>query len=357
MIPYFAMIAIPSLFALAGVRRRGFVLLAVFLLLWVFVGLRFKVGTDWDGYVRIYGVTKLRPVIQLIFDREPGSKLLMWVSYQVGGGLIMVNAVSALAFCWGVFAVAKRCVEPYIALVVAFPMLVVAFAMSATRQSLAMGIIFYLFATWDKRTTLGRVALVFLATLFHFSSLFVLIFVALAARMPLASRLVAAAFFGAIIGVVLILAPDAMNTYSDLYISGSRKLSAPGAWAQVGALAAAGLAYFVYRKPWLAVNGENQLYHNLAIAALLAVPMIYISSVGAYRFALFFWPMAMYVWAGLPALMGRSEARLLYRIAVISASTCLLWGWLTFANNAAGWLPYQNWLLQPEGVSLWRTHD
>lgn len=352
MIPYFALIGIPSLFALAGARRRGPLLLIVFLLYWLFVGFRFRVGTDWNNYLYIYSVAKIHSAAELIFDREPAFKLLMWSGHQTGGGLILVNAVSALVFCWGVFAVAKRCVEPYLALVVAVPMLVVAFAMSATRQSLAMGIIFILFASWENRSIFGRIGLVVLATLFHFSSLFVLIFVALAARIPLAPRLAATAFLGAIIGLVLYLTPEAASTYSDIYVSGSRKLSAPGAWVQVGALAAAALVYFVYRKPWIAVNGENQLYQNLAVAALLAVPMIYISSVGAYRFALFFWPMAMYVAAGLPTLMTRSEARLLYRVALISASTALLWGWLTFANNSAGWIPYENWFLQPQGASL-----
>ena len=177
MIPYFVMIGIPSLFALAGVRRRGVLLLLVFLLFWLFVGYRFHVGTDWDGYVRIYEGNKLRPASELFYDREPGFKLLMWAGSHLGGGVILVNAVAALSFCWGVFAVAKRCVEPYLALVVAMPMLVVAFAMSATRQSLAVGIIFYLFATWDKRTTIGRMAFVFLATLFHFSSLLISSFV------------------------------------------------------------------------------------------------------------------------------------------------------------------------------------
>jgi hypothetical protein len=354
MLPYFALIAIPSISALAGVRRRGAILLIVFLLYWLFVGFRFRVGTDWNNYLYQYLVAKSQTATELVLEREPGSKLLMWLGHQIGGGLITVNAVSALIFCWGLFAVARRCVEPYLALVVATPMLVVAFAMSATRQSLAIGIIFILFATWEKRTIVGRMALVFLATLFHFSSLFVLIFVALAAKLPLSVRLVAAALLGVIIGVALYFTPEAAITYSDIYLSGSRKLSAPGAWVQVGALAAAALIYFVYRKPWVAANGENALYRNLAIASLFAVPMIYISSVGAYRFALFFWPMGMYVWSGVPAMTERSEARLLYRVIVISIFSCLLWGWFMFANNSAGWLPYRNWLLQPEGASFRR---
>jgi hypothetical protein len=182
----------------------------------------------------------------------------------------------------------------------------------------------------------------------------VLVFIALAARVPLATRLVAAGFLLAVIALVVYFAPETANTYSDLYV-GSRKLSAPGAWIHVGAIAAAAFTYFIYRKPWSAVNGEQPLYHNLAIAGLIAVVLTYFSSAGVYRFALYFWAMAMYVWAGLPALMSRGETRSFYRVLVVSASTVLLWGWLTFANNAWGWLPYQNWLLQPQGVSMWRS--
>jgi hypothetical protein len=351
MIPYFAMIAIPSVFALAGVRRRGFLLLLMFILFWLFVGFRFRVGADWNNYVYIYSVAKLNSLSRAIFHREPGFETLMWLGHQLGGGMILVNAVSGLVFCLGLFAIARRCAEPYLALVVAFPLLVVAFAMSATRQSLALGIIFYLFATWEKRTTVTRAAFVFFATLFHFSSLFVLVFIALAARVPLATRLVATGFLVALIALVIYFAPETATSYSDLYL-GARKLTAPGAWVQIGAVAAAALVYFIYRTPWREAIGENPLYHNLAIAALLAVPMIYVSSVGAYRFALFFWPMAMYVWGGLPAMIDRSEARLLYRICIILAFAVLLWGWLTFANNSWGWIPYDNWFLRPEGASL-----
>ena len=354
MIPFFVMMAIPSLLALTGYRKSGALLFSVFFLYWVLVGFRFHVGADWNGYVRIYGVTKLRPLSGLLLEREPLFQLLQWLAFRVGGGLILVNALSGLVFCLGLFAVAKRCYEPLLAIAVATPMLVIAFAMSATRQSLAVGIIFYLFATWDKRTTIGRIALVVLASLFHFSSLFVLILVALATRVPLTMRLAAAAFLAAIIGIVLYLAPETTSTYSGLYVSGSRKLNAPGAWVQVGTIAFAGLIYIAYQRPWRAVHKDNPLYHNIAIAALAAMPMIYVSSVGVYRFALFFWPMAMWVYSGLPALMIRSEARVLYRIGVIALFTGLLWGWLTFATNSAGWIPYQNWWLQPSDASLWR---
>jgi hypothetical protein len=117
-------------------------------------------------------------------------------------------------------------------------------------------------------------------------------------------------------------------------------------------LAAAAATYLLYRKFWIQANGENRLYHHLAIAGLLSLPAVYVSSAGAYRFTLYLWPMAMYVWSGMPGLIKTGTGRMFYRLAIVSLSGALLIGWLTFANSSQAWVPYQNWLLQGHGGRL-----
>ena len=178
------MLAVPSSLALTGTRRAGFLLLVVGLLYWLMVGFRFQIGMDWNNYIVIYQWKSTYSLAQLLVDREPGYGLLTWIAAQTGGGMVFINAVSGLVFCWGLIAVARRCPEPWIAIAIATPLLVVAVAMSATRQAIAEGIIAYLFATWERRSTLTRIGLVVCASLFHFSALFVLVFVGLASRAP-----------------------------------------------------------------------------------------------------------------------------------------------------------------------------
>ena len=168
MFPYLAMLAVPSSLALTGARRAGLLLLLVAVLYWLMVGLRFQVGMDWNNYIVIYQWKSTYSLAQLLVDREPGYGLLTWIAAQTGGGMVFINAVSGLVFCWGLIAVARRCPEPWIAIAIATPLLVVAFAMSATRQAIAEGIIAYLFATWERRSTLTRIGLVVCASLFHF---------------------------------------------------------------------------------------------------------------------------------------------------------------------------------------------
>ena len=352
MFPYLAMFALPGSIALSGARRPVFLLAVVGVLYWLMIGFRFQVGMDWNNYVYIYSASKGLSLGEALFSLEPGFKLLMWFAARTGGGLILVDAVAALVFCWGFFAFARRCPEPFLAIVIATPMLVVAFAMSGTRQAIALGIISYLFATWDKGGAIRRMWFVVFASLFHFSAIFVMMFVALSARIPAAARIAAAAAIAIALLVVISLWPTAMEAYSRLYVAGGQQLRAPGAIAQTGVIAVAGIAYLAVRKAWVRVHGDDPLYFNLSIAAILAVPAIVVSSVGAYRFALYLWPVAMYVASGLPALIQSGVGRLLYRLTLIVASALMLAGWLAFANNSFAWMPYKSWLFQPEGVPM-----
>jgi len=347
------MIGAPSVFALSGVRKTAFFLVLTFLLYWLMMGFRYRVGGDWDAYLYMYEYyRKVSPSV-LIFEREPGFKLLMWLAARTSLGFISVNLVSAFVFCFGLVAVARQCREPFIAIVVATPLLAIAFGMSAARQALAMGIIFYAYSTWERRTTLSRMALVILATLFHFSALFVLVFVALSARVPMTARLLCAAALGLVIWLVTSYAPASMDSYTNIYLNrGGAYREAPGAIAQVGIIAAAGAVYLLYRAERVNVLGDHILYRSMAIGSLFAIPTILISSVGAYRFSLYFWPMAMYVWAGMPDVIPSPSGRVFYRTIIVSAAVVLLVGWFEFANTSHAWLPYQNWLLQPDGASL-----
>jgi hypothetical protein len=354
MFPYLMMLSFPALCALARMRRYGWALLAVALVYWLAVGFRFQVGMDWNNYLSHFTAAKHSSFPALLFSAEPGFEFLMWLAHVLGGGYPFVNAVAALVFCWGFFAVAARCAHPLVAVTIATPLLVVAFAMSGTRQSMAMGIVYYLFATWEQRRLLVRVLMVLAASLFHFSAVFILIFVALSARVGLGGRIAGAIGAAALLGVVIILSPGIIGSYSELYVSGTRRLEAPGAAAQVGVVAAAALVYFLNRRRFIQVHGHHVLYENLAIAALAMVPAIAISSVGAYRFTLYLWPMAMYVLSGMLSLSRTNAGRVLYRLLAVAASVVLLVGWLTTSNSGVAWIPYKNWLLQPEGSRLWR---
>jgi hypothetical protein len=346
MTAYFAMLAVPAFAAMAGMGRARITLLIVAVLYWLMVGFRFKVGMDWTNYIQLYEYRFVlgagSSLLAAITSIEPGFALLSWIAAKTGGDIYFINAVSALIFCWGFFAFARRCPEPFLAVVAATPLVVIAMAMNLTRQSAAVGIIAFLFATWERRGTVARMAFVLVAATFHFSALFVMVFVALAAKTTAFARYAAAALILAMIVVITMLAPGAWEAYSRLYISG--RVQATGAIFHVAVLAFGGMLYLLLESRRIASEKERLLYRNLAIAALASVGVAFISSVAAYRFSLYLWPVAMHAFGSLPSVIARPEGRILSRILIIVGSGALLWVWLTYANNSIAWIPYRNWL-------------
>jgi hypothetical protein len=348
------MLAVPSSLALTGARRGGFLLLLVGLLYFLMVGFRFQVGMDWNNYIFIYDWRKGQSLSHLILNREPGYGLLTWIAAKLGGGIIFINAVSGLIFCLGFFSVARRCSEPWIAVSIATPLLVVAFAMSGARQAISLGIIAYLLATWEQRRTIVKIAFVLLACLFHFSAVFMMAFVALGSKAPPVIKTGSVVVAILLVLAIVRFAPNSMEAYSRLYVGSASNMSAPGAIVQVGAVAIAGALYLATRQKWQLVFGQSSLLTHLAWGALACLPLILISSVGAYRFVLYFWPMAMFVYSGMPTLIEGATGRLFYRASAVFASFAMLIGWLQLANNSLPWLPYQNWLVTSHEGSLVR---
>jgi hypothetical protein len=316
-------------------------------------GFRFQIGVDWNNYIYQYRLNSVRPILDIIWDAEFGFGLLQWLARRFGGGIILVNVVSATVFCIGLFAFARRCREPFLALTIATPYLVFVIAMSATRQAMALGIIFYLFASWDKRTSVTRVLLVLLAASFHFSAMFMLAFVTLGARVSSLTRFAATLVLAITAISVIVFYPSRAGFYEDQYIS-SGVFTAEGALPHVLLVAIPAAAYLLVRRQWTTILGRSPLLDALAIAAVLLVPFIWISSVGADRMSLYFWPVAMYVGASWPALISSNVARIGYRLLVVFASFVVGVGWLLLANSSWAYLPYKNYLWRPEGFQLIR---
>lgn len=349
MLPYLLMLGVPSTAAMVAVRRAGALLVLLGCVFFLLIGWRFQVGPDWNSYLYIYNLGKDEEFLSLIASTEPGFRFLIWTASALGGGYILVNVVSAAVFCGGLFTFARRCLEPFLALTVATPYLAIVIGMAVSRQTIAIGVIFYLLATWKERTTLGRTLFVVLASTFHFSALFMLVFVALETRQSVVARALAV---GLIVSVALI-APAQLDLYATRYL-GAGAITAEGAFSHVLLVAIPAAAYLAVRVRWRATIGSSRLLDNLSIAAIALLAAVAVTPLGADRMSLYFWPVAMHVWSAWPALVPSPGARNGYRFLVVLASFALLLGWLATATNSDAYLPYKNYFWQPEGAPLLR---
>ena len=316
-----------------------FVLIAITLM----IGLRYKVGGDWNTYVVTFNRITSLPFDAALTQSpdEIGYDFLNWLAGWVGAKLWLVNLVCAIPFVIGLAALCRQQPNPWLALVVATPLFIIVLGMGFTRQASATGFMliglsglargrsYWWFLTW---TLVG--------SLFHYS---VLVLVPI---LPLfifrATAFSALLAVSALIVGYYVLLPNALDRYSAGYIQ--QVYQAKGAIFRIAPNAFAGLMLLVFRRQYYGHPTELKVWRGMAILSLtIMVAFVLVrSSVILDRLSLYVLPLQIFVWARLPTAFGRNrEPHPALTVLVIAYSVSVLALWLNLANHARFWLPYQ----------------
>ena len=150
-------------------------LLAYFLVLLVFIGLRYEIGPDWNNYLNMYLSVQYDDLAEALVQREPGFFALNKIADLLGFGLQGVVFVCALVFLLGIFAYAAQTASAWIALAAVVPYLIFVVAMSGIRQAAAMGIVYFVLARWSRFSYIKKASIILGAATLHTSALFALL--------------------------------------------------------------------------------------------------------------------------------------------------------------------------------------
>ncbi|MBN8500764.1 MAG: EpsG family protein [Sphingomonadales bacterium] len=208
MLLYWLLLAFPASMALAYPSNRARVTndaaqsiaYLFFIICYVLLaGLRFEVGGDWATYNTIYEDIRTDTLAYALQNYDPLFAIVAWISAKFGMGIYLVNGVCAYLLIFGVVQVAMRLREPWLALTIAVPYLLIVVGMGYVRQGAAIGLILMAIASFDRSRPIRTVAFLILAIGFHSSSIvaFPLFSYALAARYKIA------AVFFAIVGAFI----------------------------------------------------------------------------------------------------------------------------------------------------------
>jgi hypothetical protein len=346
MFVYFGMLLMPAFLALVSMRRRVALqlLFPFFVLFVILIGLRDKVGMDWNNYLAIFRRISNYTLTEALSTSEPGFTFLIWLSSWAGFDVYGTNCFAALIFSLGLFSVCRVAREPWLALVAAVPYLVVAVAMSGVRQSIAIGIVFMLIANWRNFSFILRVSFILAASLFHLSAIFLLILVALELKVSLIYKFGLVALISGLSAYVLSTMEqyvEHIGFYSDAYLS-EESIYSPGALQHVLQIAVPASLYLLNRRAWTKLYGENYLLFMMSILSLAAVPGVLVWSTAVDRMSLYLFSVPMLVYAGLPYLLRSSISSVATRLLIISLNFLVMAVWLNYANNAYSYLPYGN---------------
>lgn len=340
-----------SLFASASTGRsnrlQAGTLLALLLFLTLLIGLRVRVGGDWETYFPYLDQVTGLSFAEVLQQTEPGYALLNWLATQWGGSVFFVNTVCGLIFSIGLLRFCQAQPRPWLALTLAFPYLVVVVAMGYSRQGVAIGLEMLSLLALQRGRLLQFLGWIALAATFHRTVLVLLM-------LP-ASTLSGSLRFSQLIRLVLlagagyglysaILAPDL-----DYYIQGylETQYQSQGALIRVSLCLLPALIFLPNRRRFLLPADSLRIWSLLSVLAFAAAIGLatVASSTAIDRLALYLIPLQIFVGCRLPETRLFNLSARAWNQLLILFSLAVLVVWLLFAQHAQYWLPYRNLLL------------
>ncbi|HUE78799.1 MAG TPA: EpsG family protein [Sphingomicrobium sp.] len=303
----------------------------------ILIGFRYEVGADWRQYERMFTYAHFADLGRMLEVGDPGYQLLNWGVEQVGGGLWLVNLVGGLIFAWGLLRFAAAQPDPWLAMVVAIPYLVVVVGMGYSRQALAIGILMAGLASVARNPSILRFALyVTAAALFHKTAVIVFPLVAFAQhRNRFTNFLIMAA---ASISLYDFFLRDTMQAFVENYIEA--EYSSEGAAIRVAMNVVPAMLLLLFRKRFAFSKQQYTLWRNFSLAAVGLVVLLVVlpSSAAVDRMALYIIPLQIAVLTRVAGTILSSSAG---KAVIIAYSTAVFFVWLNFAVHAQYWVPYR----------------
>ena len=348
MLPYWLMFSVPAFASVferpryAPLRRGKAELVALTaLIICLFVGLRYEVGSDWTAYWAQFVRASIIPISAVPMAGDPGYVLLNWLAGRLGADIWLVNLVSAAVFSWGLFSFVKVQSRPLLSLAIAIPYLVIVVSMGYTRQGVAIGLAMRGFvALGEGGSNLRFVLWVVAAATFHKSATLLIPMVALIEQR---GRLWAVLWVaGATVLAYFTLLESSVDRLVYTYLE--REYDSGGTAVRLAMNAVPALLLLLFRNRFVMRRFEKRLWLTLAWIALALIPAFILSpsSTAVDRMALYVLPLQIAVLSRVPDAFARSQQTAQFlNLLVVLYSASIQFVWLNYAAHAGDWLPYR----------------
>jgi len=300
------------------------------------VGLRYKVGADWETYYFYWQYAGYADLGRILRMSDPAYQLLNWLAQQSGAGIWAVNLACGSIFAWGLIRFARTQPLPWLAVVAALPYLVTVVAMGYSRQAVAIGILMAGLASVFRGGSLLRFAVyVVVAALFHKTAVLLMPLVIFSSqRNRLLSVLGGLLLFYAL--YTALLASDVDQLVKSYIVT---QYSSQGAAIRVGLCLVPAILFLLSpaRFGFDVLQGRYWRLNSWVAVALLVGLFVVPSSTAIDRIALYVFPLQLAVLSRVPiAYPGRGSG-----LFVIAYALAIELVWMTQAVHARYWVPYQ----------------
>lgn len=351
MLIYWLLFAYPAILALTypgqadpGQRTSAGQKLALFgfvVFYTLLAGLRENVGGDWYNYEIIYEDIRLDTFSYALSSTDTFYGLLNWVSAQLGTGIYLVNAICGLLLVWGVVSASGKLREPWLAIAMAVPYLLIVVGLGYVRQGAAIGLMLLALSAFERGKLVRTVVLLLIGVGFHAAA--VMVFPLFAWAFAKRQKALAIAFIVIIVMGYFIFVVPRIGRYEAGYIDAEYESAGAVARVLMGAIPSA-LLLLRWRHFGEHLRSRT-VWVSMAVASVAALAALVVSpsSTAVDRAALFLSPVQMVVFGEFIALANLStRAPLMIRSALLAVAAFVQVVWLVFATNAPFWVPYQS---------------
>lgn len=313
-------------------------LLIIGVLFALIIGYRHDVGGDWSTYLRHFNDIQYYTLTEILKRSDPGYYAINWLMSDWGFDIYAVNLICGTIFMTGLIIFARRQANPWLAVAVAVPYLIVVVIMGYTRQGVALGFVFLSLAALDKNNFKQFLILVILATTFHRTAVLMIGLGIFQQGKGKYIRFLAVAGIGFGIWSAF-LAQDQQNLWKN-YVEA--ELQSQGALIRVFMNLLPSLIFLLYRKRWKKEFADYSFWVMIALGSIASVFLVGFASTAVDRIALYFTPIQVVVYARLPLLLRNKYNPQFITFGILFYYFLVLYVWLNYATHAKYWLPYQN---------------
>jgi len=317
---------------------KSWVVIGVILVL--LIGLRHKVGGDWENYqLHQFRVAGLPLSDSVEISGEASYFVLNWIGANGYGEIYFVNTVCAILFVWGLISFCRTQPQPWLALAVGIPYMVIVVGMGYTRQAVAIGFMMVGLVHLARGKTWSFCFWILAGATFHKSAVILLPLLLFSKGKHRFAKSIAVLL---VIGLAFVLLlQEYVDTLQRNYIE--FEYQSEGAVPRILMNSIPAAIFLIFNQRFAMSDAQREFWKIMSWVALVFLILLTISSASTAidRIALYWIPLQIFVLSRLPNAFCKNNSKIRqWILGILAYSGSVQFTWLIFATNAPFWIPY-----------------